>query len=104
MTTAPTSITAYHELIRSGGLTAKCKELVACYYRNGVLADYEVAGILRWDKSEVSARRNDLMDKDHEGHCTGKGKVIEYGMKVNPHTRKTVVIYKLNIGEQPTLL
>ena len=104
MNAQATSITAYHQLIRSGQLSVKCRELVAVYYRHGVLADFQAARILEWDKSEVSARRNDMMFKDFEGHCTGKGLIIEYGTTTNPRTQKEVNTYKLNLGDQPTLL
>jgi hypothetical protein len=104
MTTAATSITAYHALIRSGELSAKCRELVAVYWRYGVLADFELAPLIGWHVSQVSARRGDLMVKDHEGHCTGTGVIIEYGTTTNPHTKREVNRYKLNIGDQPTLI
>lgn len=101
--TAQTSITAYHSLMRSGALSKKCRELVAVYHEHGALADFEVAGYLDWDKSEVSARRGDLMVKDHEGHCTGEGTIVECGTMVNPKTRKEVNVYRLNIELQPAM-
>lgn len=104
MNTASTSITAYHALIRSGELSAKCRELVAVYNRHGILADFEVAPLIGWHQSQVSARRGDMMLKDYEGHCTGKGLIIEYGTVINPHTNREVNRYKLNLGEQPTPL
>lgn len=80
MTATATSISAFHAT--TSERERKCASLLYLYQNIGAMSDREASYRLGWDRSDVSARRNDL-----------KGVVVGLGEKKDPQTGKTVNVY-----------
>lgn len=95
---AQTSVDAYHQLIKERKITPRCKILLSAYLEHGDLADFEVADILGWHPSQVSARRGDLVNAENTGLIVDKGRT-----KYNPNTNRNVVVWSVNLERQSKL-
>lgn len=99
MAVTDTSIQAYHDLITRRLITPRARAVLKCLMEYGPMADFEIAAKLDWHPSQVSARRGDLVTEDNTGVVVFTGQY-----KQNPHTNKTVRVWRANLGEQPSLL
>lgn len=82
MTATITSIRAFHDI--KSEREVRCGLLLRLYETRGPMSDREASYILGWDRSDVSARRNDLM-RD--------GQIGSLGEKKDPDTGKTVNVW-----------
>lgn len=99
MSVRDTSIEAYHDLIKRREITPRARQVLKVLIDHGPLADFEIAAVLGWHPSQVSARRGDLVNEDNTGLVAFTG---DY--KRNPSTNKTTRIWRANLGVQPSLL
>lgn len=76
------SIAAFHNTVSER--EAKCHQLMGLYLSSGAKSDREASYLLDWDRSDISARRNDLLKL---------GKVCELGQKKDSDTGREVAVW-----------